>query len=72
MDKKETVWYQNKLQYTRRFNKDNYKQYCIMVNKSTEASIISWLEAQSNKQGYIKQLILDDMKRRGQFRAKSR
>lgn len=43
-------------------HKDDYKAYYFKCNKSTEAEIIDWLDAMPNKQGYIKQLIRDDMR----------
>lgn len=45
-----------------------YKRKAIMqckldLNRNTDGDIIAWLEEKDNRQGYIKQLIRDDMAR---------
>ena len=37
----------------------------LKLNRNTDADIIAYLEKQPNFQGYLKQLIRDDMKRTG-------
>jgi len=39
------------------WDKDNTVQVKLKLNKTTDADIIAWLEAQATKQGAIKQLI---------------
>lgn len=35
----------------------------LKLNKGTDADILSWLDAQDNKQGYIKRIIREDIAR---------
>lgn len=50
--------------YILEYNKEHTQRVAIKLNKKTDADILAWLELQSNKQGYIKQLIRDDMGRK--------
>ena len=52
----------NQAEYIADFNKKNYKHYHIKVNLKDKA-IIEHLEKQSNKNGYIINLIKNDIKR---------
>ena len=45
-----------------RYDKATAKQMLFRFNEKTDADIIEKLEEVDNKQGYIKQLIRDDMK----------
>ena len=49
--------------YTEKYNKIYCKQYKVKLNARHESDLIEWLDSQPNKQGYIKQLIRDDMAR---------
>ena len=49
-----------------KYQKDNVKQYGVRFNYNTEKDVIDWLESQENKLGYIKSLIIEDMKKKGQ------
>ena len=44
-----------------KYDKANTKMYTIKVIKSTEKDIIQKLDEQSNKAGYIKSLIREDI-----------
>lgn len=46
-----------------KYNKEHYKVVNFKLNKETEKEILEHLEAQPNKQGYIKELIKQDMKK---------
>lgn len=46
-----------------KYKKANTKQYNLILHKVNDEDIITWLEAQENKQGYIKALIREDIKR---------
>lgn len=46
-----------------RYQKKNIKQMKIDLNRNTDSDIISFLETCKNKQGYIKKLIREDMKK---------
>lgn len=43
------------------WSKKNTKGLYLKLNKSTDADIISWLSDCENKQGYIKELIRNDI-----------
>lgn len=44
-----------------RYKKNNTKQYNVVLNLKTDKALIEHMDSQSNKQGYIKTLIKDDM-----------
>lgn len=44
-----------------KYNKANTTQITLRLNRNTEADIIEHLQAQPNKQGYLKALIRKDM-----------
>lgn len=44
------------------YHKRHCRQFCLRLNKGTDADIIAKLDSQDNKQGYIKRLILQDIK----------
>ena len=46
---------------TANYDAMNTKQYHLKLNTGTDADIIQWLEKVGNTQGYIKQLIREDM-----------
>lgn len=45
----------------KKHNAENVYQFKCAFNKNTDKIIIDHLQGQSNKQGYIKKLILDDI-----------
>lgn len=47
------------------YDRKNTKLIGMKLNKNTDADILAHLEKQPNIQGYLKQLIRDDMKRTG-------
>ena len=53
-------------EYTKRaiekYNKRMLKSYTIHLNRKTDEDIISFLDGLENKQGYIKNLIREDMR----------
>ena len=46
---------------TVKYDAKNTKQYHLKLNLNTDADIIEWLNQQPSVQGYIKQLIREDM-----------
>ena len=46
-----------------KYQKKNIKQMKLDLNRNTDSDIISFLEKCENKQGYIKKLIREDMKK---------
>lgn len=46
-----------------RYKAKNIQQFKLELNKKTEADIIDHLNKQPNKQGYVKHLIREDIKK---------
>lgn len=44
-----------------KYDKDNTVQVKMKLNKKTDSDILEQLDKQSNKQGYIKRLIREDI-----------
>lgn len=49
----------------KRYQAANIRKIPLMINRKTEADILAFLEAQPNRNGYIKALIRADMAKRG-------
>lgn len=49
----------------RRYDSANLKVYTFAVNRKTEADLLAYLQDMPKRATYIKQLIRDDMERRG-------
>ncbi len=49
----------------KRYDAKNLKKMTIAFVTTTEQDILSWLEQQPNKAGYIKNLIREDIKKKG-------
>ena len=47
-----------------KYDKENTKDVRVKLNKRTDADIIEYLEACSNKQGEIKRLIREEIRRK--------
>ena len=47
-----------------KYNKETYKFTTFKLNKTTEADLIKHLEAQPNKQGYLRELIKKDLEKK--------
>ena len=50
-------------EYQAQYQKENLRQIRLKINRKTEPELLAWVEKQGNIQGYIKQLIMDDMKK---------
>ena len=48
-------------QYNMKYNAEHTKQFKMSLNLRTDADIIEHLKKQDNKQGYIKDLIRNDI-----------
>lgn len=48
---------------TPQYDRENTRRINLKLNKKTDDDIIRHLESQENIQGYLKQLIREDMKR---------
>ena len=53
----------SQLKATKKYEKKTYKQILLKIRK--DSNIIEWLEKQPSKNGYIINLIMDDMEKRG-------
>ena len=51
------------MEYLNQYEKENIRQIRLKINRKTETELLEWIEKQENIQGYIKRLILEDMKR---------
>lgn len=45
-----------------KYVKENQRQIMLKVNKKTEPELYEWMENIDNKQGYLKGLVLADIK----------
>lgn len=54
---------QNQLNYIKEYNKENYVVIRVQVSRKTEPELLNHLNTKANKSGYIKGLILEDMKK---------
>lgn len=55
-------YYQKNKEKQLAYNKTTYKQYAIRINRA-ETEVISHLDQQKNKAGYIVKLVKDDIKK---------
>lgn len=46
------------------WTKKNTTRFTVKLNHNTDGDILEHLDKQENKQGYVKQLIREDMKRK--------
>ena len=51
------------VEYMKNYEKENLRQIRLKINRKTEPELLEWIEKQENIQGYIKHLILEDMKK---------
>lgn len=51
--------------YTKKYDAENTTRIALKLNLVTDADIIEYLEKSGNKQGTIKQLIREEIKRQG-------
>ena len=49
------------MEYLNNYEKENLRQIRLKINRKTEPELLEWIEKQENIQGYIKQLIREDM-----------
>lgn len=54
------------VQYNIQYAKENKKRIAFDLNKKTDADILEYFDTLSNVNGYLKQLIRDDMKRKAE------
>ena len=44
-----------------KYIKENQRLFRVKVNRRTEPELLDWLQGKENVQGYVKQLIIQDM-----------
>lgn len=50
------------VEYMKNYEKENLRQIRLKINRKTEPELLEWIEKQDNIQGYIKKIIMEDMK----------
>lgn len=50
-------------EYMAKYEKENLRQIRLKINRKTEPELLEWIEKKDNIQGYIKNLIREDMKK---------
>lgn len=55
----------NKKAYDIKYVREKCRQITLLLNKTTDADIIVWLDSKENKNGYLKELIRQEMKGKG-------
>lgn len=61
--KKKRKIYDSQRRSIAKYDKENTTQIKMKLNNKTDSDIIEHLKKQDNKQGYIKKLIRDDIKK---------
>lgn len=61
MDKKKRTFTKASLDYIANYNKQQTTSFHLKLNNKHDADVIDKLNSVDNKQGYIKQLIRDDI-----------
>lgn len=46
-----------------RWDRENIRRVVLKLVRTTDADILEWMESKENMQGYLKNLIREDMKR---------
>lgn len=60
------------MEYFNKYEKDKLRQIRLKINRKTEPELLEWIEKHDNIQGYIKRLILEDMKHMKEFEKECR
>lgn len=50
--------------YVDQYQRENLVRVVVKLNRKTDADLLQWLDAQPNRQGYIKDLIRQDLHRK--------
>ena len=50
---------------SQKYRRENCKKITLELNKRIDEDILTWLDSQTNKQGYLKDLIRADMEKQG-------
>ena len=46
---------------TTKYMRNNIRQIKLQINRKTEPDLYAWIESKANKQGYLKELMRNDM-----------
>ena len=63
LDEQRRTMNENKKQYDINYVKTQCKQYTLLLSKEKDKDIIDFLESLPNRNGFLKQLIRDQIKR---------
>ena len=53
----------NQIEYMNKYNKENYKRYSILLNKSKDKELINLIEKQKNKSEFLKEQLKKSLKK---------
>ncbi len=49
-------------EYQNKYRRENVREFKLKFNKLTEKELLDWINQKKNVQGYLKELILKDMR----------
>ena len=65
MSEKKTS-YEKRLEYNNTYNREHYRSFSMRYDIEKEKDIILWLKKQPSVKAYITELIVNDMKAKGE------
>ena len=58
--------YEKRLEYNNTYNREHYRSFSVRYDIEKEKRIITWLKKQPSVKTYLTELILNDMKAKGE------
>ena len=62
----EKTSYEKRLEYNNTYNREHYRSFSMRYDIEKEKDIILWLKKQPSVKAYITELIVNDMKAKGE------
>ena len=62
----EKTSYEKRLEYNNTYNREHYRSFSMRYDIEKEKDIITWLKKQPSVKAYITELIVNDMKAKGE------
>ncbi|MBR2668807.1 MAG: hypothetical protein IKE36_03315 [Solobacterium sp.] len=62
----EKTSYEKRLEYNNTYNREHYRSFSMRYDVEKEKDIITWLKKQPSVKAYITELIVNDMKAKGE------
>lgn len=62
----EKTSYEKRLEYNNTYNREHYRSFSMRYDIEKEKDIITWLKKQPSVKAYITELIINDMKAKGE------